>query len=70
MECPDHPLLNTKRGVPVNRKGGIHIHFPDLAMDRRKLLEIRAESLDMTKFFLGSVNEKEDIFVRTYTRYT
>ena len=62
MECPDHPLLHTENCVPVNRKSGIHVHFPDLAMDRRKLLEVRAKALEMTNFFIGSVNEKEDIF--------
>ena len=62
MECRDHPLVNRRRGVEINKKSGIHVFFPDLAMDRRKLIELRAESLDIADFFLGCENDKEDIF--------
>ena len=61
MVCRDHPLVNSRRGVEINKKNGIHVHFPDLVMDRRKLMEIRSESLDMADCF-GCENDKEDIF--------
>lgn len=62
MECKDHPLVNSRNGVEINKKNGIHVFFPDLAMDRRKLIEIRSESLDMADWFLGCENDKEEIF--------
>ena len=55
-------MVNSRRGVEINKKSGIHVFFPDLAMDRRKLIELRAESLDIADFFLGCDNDKEDIF--------
>ena len=55
-------MVNRRRGVEINKKSGIHVFFPDLAMDRRKLIELRAESLDIADFFLGCENDKEDIF--------
>ena len=62
MTCRDHPFVNTKHGVDINKKNGIHAFFPDIALDRRKLREIRMESLEMGDFFLGCENTNEDLF--------
>ena len=62
MQCRDHPLPNKKDDVIVNLKNGVHIHFPDLACDRRKLIEIRMDSLDMCRYFTGTCNNFEDMF--------
>ena len=45
----------------MNKKNGIHVYFPDLAADRRKLIEIRMDALAMCTLFEGSINEPEDI---------
>ena len=62
MQCKDHPLPNKKDDVIVNLKNGVHVHFADLACDRRKLVEIRKDSLDLCKFFTGACNKFEDMF--------
>ena len=62
MECADHPLLNRINGIEHNIKNGIHVHFPDLVCDRRKLIEIRRDALKMCKYFAGTCNDAEDIF--------
>ena len=62
MVCKDHPITHTKGGVQINKKNGIHVYFPDLAMDRRKLQEIRNDSIDLGPCFAGCENNREDIF--------
>ena len=62
MQCLDHPILNRKNGVDLNLKNGIHVHYPDIVCDRRKLIEMRREALQICKFFVGACNDPEDIF--------
>ena len=62
MECSDYPLVNRVNGIDQNIKNGLHIHFADLVCDRRKLIEIRRDALNMFKCFAGTCNEAEDIF--------
>ena len=62
MECADFPLVNRVKGIEHNLKNGLHIHFADLVCDRRKLIEVRRDALQMCKFFTGTCNDAEDIF--------
>ena len=62
MMCRDHPLANIKNGVTLNLKEGIHVYFPDIVCDRRKLIEIRQEAIEMCRFFENTCNDFEDIF--------
>ena len=62
MQCLDHPILNKKNGGDLNLKSGIHVHYPDIVCDRRKLIEMRREALQICKFFVGACNDPEDIF--------
>ena len=62
MQCSDHPLTNRKNGVNISKKNGIHIFYPDVVVDRRKLIEIRTEALHLCDFFAGSINKSEEIF--------
>ena len=62
MQCADHPLVYQKNGINLNFKSGIHLHYPDLACDRRKLIEIRREAIGICNFFPDAVNDAESIF--------
>ena len=62
MICSDHPIPNTKNGELTNVKEGIHVFLPDLVCDRRKLIEIRKEAINMCWFFENACNDIEDIF--------
>ena len=61
MQCRDHPLAIQKDNVAVNTTG-LHIHFPDVACDRRKLIEIRKDSIEMCQYFTGVCNNFEEIY--------
>ena len=62
MQCADHPYVNEKNGDPVNVKNGIHVFFADIACDRRKLIEIRSEALEMCRCFRGVSNDFDEFF--------
>ena len=62
MTCADHPLVNNRNGVDVNFKNGVHVHLPDLCCDRRKLIEIRQDAIDICRFFENASNDFDDIF--------
>ena len=61
MHSKDHPIPNKKDDVIVNLKKGVHVHFPDLACDRCKLVELRKDTLDFCRFFTGACNKFEDV---------
>ena len=62
MKCSDHPLVNRKGGIDINKKNGLHLYFPDLAVDRRKMLEIRGDAIEIGSYFNGAINGNDDIF--------
>ena len=62
MTCADHPLVNKTNGVNVNLKNGVHVHLPDVCCDRRKLIEIRQDAIDICRFFENASNDFDDIF--------
>ena len=61
-QCSDHPLSIKKNNTVEKLKSGIHIFFPDLACDRRKLIEIRSDALPMCQYFEGATNAFEEIY--------
>ena len=62
MICSDFPKVNNKNGVDLNLKNGIHVFFPNLVLDRRKLIEIRNDALKICRYFVGASNDFDDIF--------
>ena len=62
MICRDHPIAKTKNGVTVSLKDGVHVFFPDVVCDRRKLIEIRKDAIAICRFFTNACNDFEDIF--------
>ena len=61
MSCTDHPIVNRKGGIDINKKNGLHIFFPDLAMDRRKMIEIRGDAIEIGSYFKDATNGNDDI---------